>query len=368
MLAEARKALADCRFEQAFLVLQQEVEDQPEDPQLLLAFLEAAVAFYKPEAAARPLGAWLRGLATGKHVTEAAEVWERAVEIWPGFDLDPDALIRLIPPLQEMKHDAHAALALRYVISAEHAALPVSLALRVRELARDLDPEIELAALRRALSGGELPGSKRDRLEEAIAELDGRGVAKCPDPLNDEMRRIRRVERDEDGAIPIDSLDHDPSGVSGRLSGVAGELAPRFGATKLVEAVPLEVADEHLVIRTGDGRQARLEFAGIQGLGAAIVGDLSAKPVLVIDLLLNWSSVVDDTLQIVRLRSNTNDPTSLFAGAESGVEALVELIRCILTRSGADPLPSERALLSGAFERFDSLAAYERAVLEVERP
>jgi hypothetical protein len=136
----------------------------------------------------------------------------------------------------------------------------------------------------------------------------------------------------------------------------------------MVEAVPLELQREHLLVRTGAGRTSLLELSRVQAMSAAIVSDLAARPVLVIDLLLNWGSVVDDTLQLVRLRSNTFDPRSLFPDAGSGMNAIVELIRFVRTRSGADVVPCEAALSNGEFERFDTLAAYEREVLNVDRP
>ncbi|MBW2232051.1 MAG: rhomboid family intramembrane serine protease [Deltaproteobacteria bacterium] len=402
MLKEARQALEDCNYEHAFLVLQQEALDQPDDGEIVLAFWEAAVAHFKPEEGAAPLLAWLHARANDKQARDAAETWARAVEISPALDLEPGVLLGLVPEMAKLGRKLHAALALRYVLSSEHDALPFGVLARARQLAHEVDPGTELSALRRLLAYPDLPEPKRARIQTELAELEGRGISDCPDPLAVARQLARGGVVDEDGAVPIEldegddqqssvpledrgdafatavlepaALDPSAQDSSAQDSSALDlpdqvdlALPPRFATTKCIEGAPISVRDDHLVVRTGEGQNARVNFGRIQGLGVAIVAGLASKPVLLIDLLFNWRDIDAEILQLVRIQSNHFDAMKLYPSAGEGVAAIRALVRQILERSDADPLPSRAELEGGRFARFENLAEYEQEVLKVER-
>ena len=97
-------------------------------------------------------------------------------------------------------------------------------------------------------------------------------------------------------------------------------------------------------------------------IAIAAVAGLSSRPVLVVDLILNWSGPVSEPLKLFRLRSDRFDPLRLEPGESKPLSALTRWIATLQQRSDATCLPS-RALLNGEFARFDSLRDYEREVL-----
>ena len=143
-------------------------------------------------------------------------------------------------------------------------------------------------------------------------------------------------------------------------------LAARFGSTKCAEATPVSLTEGQLIIKTGEGRSARLGLERVKAVATGIVEGLGPKPVLVIDLLLNWREADAEVLQMVRLQSNRFDPMKIQPEAAGGLEALQQLICGLVERSGAQPLPTRDATVGGRFERYGSLSEYERAVLDVE--
>lgn len=147
------------------------------------------------------------------------------------------------------------------------------------------------------------------------------------------------------------------------LGGAA--VVARFSSAQRSEVVPVKLEDDHLVLQTGKDNFSRLELRRIQGIACAVVEDVSAKPVLVIDLLLNWRDASAEVLHVVRLRSNTFDPSALMPNSSAGVEALRGVLDRIRDGSGADALPSPAAFAGQPFARFGRLVDYERDVLLV---
>ncbi|MCP4036660.1 MAG: rhomboid family intramembrane serine protease, partial [bacterium] len=97
---------------------------------------------------------------------------------------------------------------------------------------------------------------------------------------------------------------------------VAGVI-PRFSETKVVEAVPIALGDQALQLRVAPERKVSIEYQKIEAIAVAAVRGLGPKPVLLIDLLLNWTSMDDEgPLRVVRLKSTDFDPRSLVQGVE----------------------------------------------------
>jgi hypothetical protein len=141
--------------------------------------------------------------------------------------------------------------------------------------------------------------------------------------------------------------------------------APRFGGTKVVDAVPTALQDDVLRMMIPGGRKAKLEYEKIEAVSVAAVRGLGPKPVLLIDLLLNWTALEDVPLRVIRLRSDAFDPRSLVPDAGDAKGALRRAVETLLERSGAVALPSASAARGEPFDVFGDLETYERQVLQV---
>ena len=100
-------------------------------------------------------------------------------------------------------------------------------------------------------------------------------------------------------------------------------------------------------------------------LAVAAVGGLARKPVLVLDLLANWTSLEDEILRVVRLRSDAFDPRQVVGGQGSPVAAFRVLVEKLLEATGGQALPDRRQALGEPFASHDDLVGYERTVLKV---
>jgi hypothetical protein len=132
-----------------------------------------------------------------------------------------------------------------------------------------------------------------------------------------------------------------------------------------VDAVPTALQDDVLRMMIPGGRKAKLEYEKIEAVSVAAVRGLGPKPVLLIDLLLNWTALEDVPLRVIRLRSDAFDPRSLVPDAGDAKGALRRAVETLLERSGAVALPSASAARGEPFEVFGDLETYERQVLQV---
>ncbi len=135
---------------------------------------------------------------------------------------------------------------------------------------------------------------------------------------------------------------------------------------KLIEGVPLQVEDEAIEVEVDDRGKSRVPFSRVDAVAVAAVGGLSAKPVLVIDLVLNWMAVGGEPLKVIRLCSHRFNPRQLDPSAATPLDALKRLVARVIERSGATPLPDATAVKGEPFDRFDDVTAYQRQVLLAE--
>ena len=100
-------------------------------------------------------------------------------------------------------------------------------------------------------------------------------------------------------------------------------------------------------------------------MAVAAIRELGPKPVLVIDLLLNWSQLEDAPLRVIRLRSTGFDPRALAAGVTDPTDALRAFVGRVPEGADAIALPDPDAARGRPFRVFEDLASYEREVLRV---
>jgi membrane associated rhomboid family serine protease len=149
---------------------------------------------------------------------------------------------------------------------------------------------------------------------------------------------------------------------------IADELAIGGGLRKLklVEGSPLSVTDGVLDVEIKGKGKSRVPFDRVDAVAVAAVAGLSEKPVLIIDLVLNWMSVGDEPLKVIRLYSNRFNPKRLSPDAASPLAALQAFAAELMQRSGATPLPGADAVSGNPFASYPSLDAYQREVLMAE--
>jgi hypothetical protein len=88
--------------------------------------------------------------------------------------------------------------------------------------------------------------------------------------------------------------------------------------------------------------------------------------VLLIDLILNWMSLADEPLRIIRLRGDRFDPRKLASEHAAPVDALRAVVEKLLRASRATPLPDLQSAKGLPFAGFDDLETYHRDVLMVD--
>jgi hypothetical protein len=98
----------------------------------------------------------------------------------------------------------------------------------------------------------------------------------------------------------------------------------------------------------------------------AAVHGLAAKPVILVDLVLNWMSPANETLRVIRLRGDRFDPRRLFPGHASSVDALRSLVKLLIERADATALPDSESAEGRPYASYEELETYHRTVLLVD--
>jgi hypothetical protein len=121
-----------------------------------------------------------------------------------------------------------------------------------------------------------------------------------------------------------------------------------------------------LRIEAEQGAKKRLPLAKLEAIAVAAVAGLSQKPVLLIDLVMNWTSGADEPLKVVRFRGDQFDARKLAGESDSPLDALRAFVAVLIAESGAAALPDEQSAKGMPFAAFDDLDAYQSSVLGVE--
>ena len=150
------------------------------------------------------------------------------------------------------------------------------------------------------------------------------------------------------------------------LALAAAASVERFCDLKVIEAAPLELAEEGVALQRVGGGRGRVDYDKVQALAVAAVEGLSSKPVLIIDLIVNWNDTGEGPLQLIRLRSDAFDVRKLMPQATRSIDAFRALQEQLLARTGAVPLPDRDAVRGRPFRTYPDLESYLREVLQLE--
>ncbi|HTO07507.1 MAG TPA: rhomboid family intramembrane serine protease [Myxococcota bacterium] len=280
----------------------------------------------------------------------AARVWDELVRAAPEARAETTVLLRIVPELVVQARREAAIAALRCVVTPDgRAPLSVGQAVRAAELAAELDTASALAAARVALASTELADEKRERLAKLVQEFERKLETAPPaePPPPPEPVRVE-LALDDNQRTVVYTPPPENTGPS---------------AVKVTLAVPLELDPDGVRMRVDGAEPSLLTWERIQAVGVGLVSGLGAKPVVVIDLALNWADCRGGALEVLRLRSDSFRARALIGGDGSALEALRALLAQLLARSGAVPLPDAGAARGLPFREFPDPSCYERDVL-----
>jgi hypothetical protein len=380
----------------AYRLLEPEVRANPDDGRLVVAFWSAALACERTEQAVPALLRIIRRLASTGEPKRAAELWLELRDAAPSARVDPGTLVRIAPALQASGRSEQVVRALRETVDPRNdSGLSPGLAVRVAEMARGLDPPTALTAARRALNSPDLHEAKRARLEDLVAQLEkaeteatpeisaevpaaaSPAAAESPDPPTGVALTPPIEETQPRGEAPAQAPAAEPAApaetpaaeeVAERaVDDALAALAPaaHFAGIKVTEAMPTQLRKEAIALQLPGGRKVGVEYTKIEAVAVAEVRGLADHPVVVIDLVLNWSGQGDTTLRVVRLRNDGFDPRMVIAAPEGPAEAFRSFLSELLERSNALLLPDPDGEIGVNARAFDDISAYQREVLRV---
>ncbi len=401
VLEEAMEARNNGELEKAFEMLQREAKRHPKDPDLALAFWDTAVSCQRAEDAVASMGTLIEHTLRSKETEQALAYWRELQHMIPDALVAPALLMKLLPGLIETHSLDTAQTQLRHCVDPGNRGLTLGMAMRVVEAARELDPPSALGAARQALRSPDMHESKRDKLLELVQALEAEGIAEHPpivlasagvsqgarpspveaidvplsEPLPVESAPLSQLPPPlpvEPPPIPLVSAAEtvegpavEPQFEDPELFGMGFVDLARFSAVKEREIVPVALLDEGLRMNMSDGRGASLRFDKIEAVAVGLVKDLGPKPVLVMDLALNWSTTEEQTLKVARIRSDRFDPRKLLGRDLPPLKAFKLFFHQLLERSGATALPGAEALDGKNLPTFETLASYHGEVLQV---
>jgi hypothetical protein len=145
-------------------------------------------------------------------------------------------------------------------------------------------------------------------------------------------------------------------------AGTAPEPARSGGALRAIEITPVELTDDGLLAwEVAQAQRTRVDYRAVEFLVAAEVEGQGEAPVFLVDLVLRARP--GRPRSALRMRTDTFDAASLYPDRSDAGQALRALLSDLLERTHAIPLPDPDSALGVRPQRFESLAAFEAAIL-----
>jgi membrane associated rhomboid family serine protease len=345
--AKVAKLRASGRLDDAFVHATSWARREPDSLDAVLTLREAAQALGRAPAARAALLRAVRLELKAGLLAAALDHWQELSASEVPREAEPAMLIRIATLLHETDDRRGASKALRAALENAGDANRAVVASRVARAARDIDTQIAHDAAWRALQRPEIELEERQALEELLGDV------------------IRRMPREIEAALEARPA---PTDSEGRAAPIPIDIDTRVRVLDAVDALPLELDDEGIHFTTASGQKKLMRYDRIQAVSVAAIQGLSDKPVLIVDLVLDWKASAGDRLRVIRLRADRFDPRRVVPGVESPLEALRQMIATVLGRSKGVPLPDPDAARGMPFASFPELALYQRLVLLAEGP
>jgi membrane associated rhomboid family serine protease len=353
------------QLDEAFNLLTGILRRLPEDLDASVALWRVANQLGRPRAASSAILRVIREQVKRGETDDTVQHWIELSACELESAADTALLLRMVPLLRENERPVEVVRALRAALESSvdgTSAAPV--AARVAQEAADLDPQLARDAAWRAMGSSELSLEERHDLECLLSVI-------APNALDD-------AEPVEPSATISDSDLMEPGEAEASIGLEAGmpdaptpsTLAPielEDGSRQLecVIAVPLGLDERGMLVEMEGGVKKRLPFGRIEAIAVAAVEGLGDKPVLVMDLILNWAAQTREPLRAIRLRTDRFEPRQLVPDASDPLQALRVLAARLLQHTRATPLPDHQSVRGSPFAAFATLADYEARVLMV---
>jgi membrane associated rhomboid family serine protease len=356
----AMRARSNRRYREAHEFLTQLLHSDPEAHDATLLLSRVADDLNKHDEARDALLRAVR-IELKRGLTEAAmDNWLIAVEEGMPRQAEPALCLRMALLLQESGQPGAALAALRSALERTRRGSDAALVARIARAARGLDPRTAEEAAWQALRSIELNYEERQALEVMLGE-----IIPSASESGLELDMERSAQRDAEWAESFEpSPEAAPAEPSAPLP-IDIDLDQRTLTT--LDAVPLHCDDEGVRVSVAhSGAKKLVPYQSIDAVAVAGVQGLGSKPVILVDLVLNWMTTANEKLRVVRLRTDQFDPRALAPGVDSPAEALRRFLARLIERAGATPLPDPASARGRPFATFPSLVDYQRTVLLVE--
>lgn len=204
-----------------------------------------------------------------------------------------------------------------------------------------------------------------DELDVAFDELDDEDLmeAAMEAGLVDDTVTVVNVSppsADSEATVTEVSL---PLGDGDETTTAVDMIGPVKRSLKIRDAIPIALESDAILIELDGGSKTRLPYERIEALAAGAVKGLGDKPVVLIDLILNWQAA-SVPLKVIRMRSDRFDPARLTEGSANQLEAFRTVLADLLRQSNATPLPDFNGASGAPFKVFAGLEQYNLEVLD----
>jgi membrane associated rhomboid family serine protease len=350
----AQRARSNRRYREAHRLLTQLLQKDPEAHDATLLLSQVADDLNSHDEARDALLRAVR-IELKRGLTEPAmENWLSAVDEGMPRGAEPTLCVRMALLLRESGQPGAALAALRGALERSQRESDAPITARIARAARDLDPRTAEEAAWRALGSMELAYEDRQALELMLGEIlyaasTESGLELATDSRAEAYQPLPE-EAPERSATPV-PIDID--------------LEER--TLTALEAVPLHCDDDGVHVSvTRSGAKKLVPYQSVDAVAVAAIQGRGPKPVIHVDLVLNWMTTAKEQLRVVRLRTDQFDPRTLSPGVDSPADALRRFLARMIVSAGATPLPDAPSAQGRPFATFPSLQDYQRTVLLVE--
>jgi membrane associated rhomboid family serine protease len=392
-LERAYRAQAAGRIDEAYEILEELLEDDSDHVGVLLAMWQVAREINRPIDASRAMLRAIREEVRCGALT-ALDHWRELTDAGMQGDADPVLLIRIAMLLREANQSDAARATLESALDLTDDENTAVVATRIAQASRHIDHNVAERAAWRALGSMELGFNDRQNLESLLGELyrdfpiserSGENVDSDPVSIAEPPENPRRIESlivdspeqwempeitgeysspDPESPQTLSGGVHAESGGKSRSAPIDFEFASR--QLQVVDARPSDFTAEGLVIEADGGIKKRIPFERVGALCVVAIEGFGEKPVILVDLVLNWQSESNDPLKLIRLRADRFDPRRFVSDELPPLDAMRSFIDQLLEKTGATPLPDLQSARGLPFASFTDLQSYQRDVLSVD--
>jgi hypothetical protein len=134
-------------------------------------------------------------------------------------------------------------------------------------------------------------------------------------------------------------------------------------ALRAIDILPVEIGEDGMVAyEVAQAQRTRIDYRAIEAIAAAEVTGLADDPILVVELVLRPRA--GRPRSALRMRCDTFDAATLFPDRTDAGQAVRAMLSDLLERTRAVPLPDPDSALAIQPQRYESLGAFEAAIVE----